>query len=97
MDKRVDVEGIHSLHQGEEAEEDGGHRYGGQTGHPAQAVFDTGGGGRLSPGQWEVTSHNQVDDEDHLDWSLQAPGHGLHLVSSQLISLQLSASNIKSK
>ena len=51
MDQGVDIEVVQSLHQGEEAEEDGSDRDGGEAGHPTQAVLYAGGGGGLAPGQ----------------------------------------------
>ena len=74
MNQRVDIEVVQRLHQREQAEEDGGHWDGGQTGDPAEAVLDAGGGGGLGPGQGKVSSQYQVDDDDRLDRGLQTCG-----------------------
>ena len=89
MDQGVDIEVVQRLHQGQEAEDHRGHRYGGQAETAAQAVRQTGGGGGLGPGQGQVASQYEVDYQDDLQGSLQTPGHGLHLVGSQLGPLVL--------
>ena len=87
MEQGVDVEVVERLHQGEEAEDHRGHRDGGQADAPSQAVSQTGGGGSLGPGQGQVASQYEVDNQDYLERGLQTPRHGLHLVGSQLVSL----------
>lgn len=89
MDQGVDIKVVQSLHQGEEAEDHGGDRYGGETDTPTQAVLQTGGGCCLCPGEGQVASQYEIDNQDDLDWSLQTSRHRLHLMSSQLISLIL--------